>query len=75
MNKKETLLIGREENREIYVSFWVSNSKGFLTHPKTVGFHVSFTLVLKSLQESGIKLSAVHPIHAGRGPPGTAVRK
>lgn len=55
--------------------FGASSSKGFLIHPETLGLHVSFTLVLKSLQESGIKLSAVPQIHAGRGPPCIAVRK
>lgn len=56
MNKKETLLT-EEENSDIYV---LSSSKDFLIQPKTVGLHVSITLALRSMQESGIKLSAVH---------------
>ncbi|KAF4794753.1 Cyclin-A1 [Turdus rufiventris] len=60
MDKEETLLTGEEENSDIMSCFGVASSKGFLIHPKTVGFHVSFTLVLRSLQESGTDVGAMH---------------
>lgn len=60
MDNKETVSTGEGEIREIYVLLWCIWLQGFLNCSKAVGSHVSITLVMRSMQESVIKQSAVH---------------
>lgn len=59
MNNKETVIIEVNIESTFISCFDISALEGSLICPKTVGSYVSITLVLRSMQESGTKLSAV----------------